>query len=246
MKIEQVLRWLDHAGEDLTLVGGQAVAVWEHLLGLPVLTETVDIDFLGDAAQAQDLAAALGYQCRIPADFDPTPNTAILVNEVGEVVADFLAFVAGLNETDILRRRLRITSDNGHSFFVLHPFDCLASRLANIALIPAKRVPRGYDQLKAAIRVCRAYLSRLANAHKTDEAIKIANRIFDLALTDTGKRVFLAQGIDLLNALPPPESFGVPAYAMENYPRQVERVQAKRQRFALFLDQRRRPGSGQA
>jgi hypothetical protein len=53
VKIEQVLHWLDHAGEDLTLVGGQAVALWEHLLGLPVLTETVDIDFLGDAAQAQ-------------------------------------------------------------------------------------------------------------------------------------------------------------------------------------------------
>ncbi|HRZ24208.1 MAG TPA: hypothetical protein P5326_09235 [Candidatus Contendobacter sp.] len=43
---------------------------------LPILTETVDIDFLGDAAQAQDLATALGYQCRIPTDFDPTPRSA--------------------------------------------------------------------------------------------------------------------------------------------------------------------------
>lgn len=62
MKIERVLEWLDHAGPDLTLVGGQAVALWEHLLGLPILTETVDIDFLGDAAQALELAAALA--CR--------------------------------------------------------------------------------------------------------------------------------------------------------------------------------------
>ena len=76
MKVEEVLHWLERAGEDLTLVGGQAVALWEHLLGLPVLTETVDIDFLGDAAQAQDLATALGYQCRIPTDFDPTPRSA--------------------------------------------------------------------------------------------------------------------------------------------------------------------------
>lgn len=240
MKIEQVLHWLDHAGEDLTLVGGQAVALWEHLLGLPVLTETVDIDFLGDAAQAQDLAAVLGYQCRVPTDFDPTPNTAILVNQAGEVVADFLAFVAGLNETDILRRRLRITSDKGHAFFVLHPFDCLASRLANIALIPGKRGPQGYAQLGAAVRICRAYLLRLADERKTDEAIRMANRIFDLALTDTGKRVFFERGIDLLEALPPPESFGVLAYTTENYPRQVQRVQAKRERFARFLDQRRR------
>lgn len=53
MKVDEVLCWLERAGEDLTLVGGQAVALWEHLLGLPVLTETVDIDFLGDAAQGQ-------------------------------------------------------------------------------------------------------------------------------------------------------------------------------------------------
>ena len=41
MKVEEVLHWLERACEDLTLVGGQAVALWEHLLGLPVLTETV-------------------------------------------------------------------------------------------------------------------------------------------------------------------------------------------------------------
>ena len=32
MKVEEVLHWLERAGEDLTLVGGQAVALWEHLL----------------------------------------------------------------------------------------------------------------------------------------------------------------------------------------------------------------------
>ena len=147
MKVDEVLRWLERAGEDLTLVGGQSVALWEHLLGLPVLTETVDIDFLGDAAQAQELADALGYDCRIPNSGDPTPNTAILVDDAGVVVADFLAFVAGLNETDVIRRRLPIVMESGHAFYVLHPFDCLASRLANIALIPTKRAPRGFDQL---------------------------------------------------------------------------------------------------
>lgn len=239
MKVDEVLRWLERAGEDLTLVGGQSVALWEHLLGLPVLTETVDIDFLGDAAQAQELADALGYDCRIPDRCDPTPNTAILVDDAGVVVADFLAFVAGLNETDILRRRLPIVMESGHAFYVLHPFDCLASRLANIALIPSKRAPRGFDQLNAAIRVCRAYLSQLAQESKSDEAIKMANRIFDLALTDTGKRVFFGQGIDLLDALPEPETFGVTAYSEENYPRQLQRVRSKRERFARFLDSRR-------
>ena len=108
MNIPQVLRWMEGADEDLTLVGGQAVALWEHLLGLTVLTETVDIDFLGDASQAQELADALGYRCVIPDSADPMPSTAVPLADSGAVVADFLAVVAGLNETDILRRRVPV------------------------------------------------------------------------------------------------------------------------------------------
>ena len=67
----------------------------------------------------------------------------------------------------------------------------------------------------------------------------MANRIFDLALTDAGKRVFFGQSIDLLDALPEPETFGVAAYSEENYPRQIQRVRSKRERFARFLDSRR-------
>jgi hypothetical protein len=235
VNIERVLQWLDCVGEDLTLVGGQAVALWETVLGLPVITETVDIDFLGDASQALGLADALNYRCRIPQAQDPTPNTAILIDDAGVVVADFLAYVAGLNETDILRRRVPMTTANGHSFFVLHPFDCLASRLSNIMLIPGKRTPRGYDQLRAAIRVCHGYLLRLIAEGKAHEAIKIANRVFDLALTDAGKRTFFHHGIDLLDALPPPAAFGVEAFEHENHPRQVQRVRLQREQFARFL-----------
>lgn len=235
-----MLRWLQDADEDLTLVDGQAVALWEHLLGLPVLTETVDIDFLGDASQAEDLAAALGYRCVIPDPADPTPNTAIIVEKSGGVAADFLGVVAGLNETDILRRRVAIETEGGHRFHVLHPFDCLASRLANIALIPAKRTPKGFAQLEAAIRVCAAYLSQLATQERSQEAIKIVNRIFDLAVSDMGKRVFFDQGIDLLDALPEPAIFGVQDFTNENYPRQMERVKDKRERFERFLHSRRR------
>jgi len=111
--------------------------------------------------------------------------------------------------------------------------------LANIALSPAKRSPRGFDQLRAALRVCRAYLAQLAAQDRSAEAIKIANRVFDLALTNPGKRVFFDQGIDLLDALPEPEVFGTSAFTKENYPRQIERVKSRRERFARFLESRR-------
>lgn len=102
-------------------------------------------------------------------------------------------------------------------------------------LIPGKRTPRGYDQLRAAIRVCHGYLLRLIAEGKAHEAIKIANRVFDLALTDAGKRIFFHQGIDLLDALPPLAAFGVEAFARANHPRQVQRVRSQREQFARFL-----------
>lgn len=110
MNIEQVLRWLDRVGEDATLVGGQAVALWEHVLGLPITTETVDIDFLGDAAQARGLAEALGYRCRIPDPEEPTPNTAILIDGAGVVVADFRSRGRRPLATPGPRRRFRALS----------------------------------------------------------------------------------------------------------------------------------------
>jgi hypothetical protein len=239
VNIQEVLRWLRHTNDELTLVGGQSVALWEHLLGLPVRTETIDIDFLGDPSQAQELADALGYRCVIPTPDNPTPNTAVILDDADTVVADFLGMVAGLNETDILRRRLPIKLETGERVYILHPFDCLASRLANVALLPAKRSPRGFEQLRAAIQVCFAYLTRLAEQGRSQEAIKMANRIFDLAITDPGKRVFFDHGIDLLDALPEPEVFQTTDFARENYPRQIERVRSRRERFAHFLQIRR-------
>ncbi|WPL17293.1 hypothetical protein Thiowin_02294 [Thiorhodovibrio winogradskyi] len=238
MNIDEVLRWLEHADEELTLVGGQAVALWEHLLGLPILTETLDIDFLGDPAQAEALAEILHYRCQIPEPSDPPPNTAVILDDNNHVVADFLGMVAGLNETDILRRRVPVVLTGGHLVQVLHPFDCLASRLANVMLLPGKRSPRGYDQLRAAIGVCRAYLIRLADQDRQQEAIKMANRIFDLAVSDAGKRVYFGQQIDLVLALPEPEVFRTPAFTEENFPRQLERVHQRRERFVLFLKRR--------
>jgi hypothetical protein len=87
--------------------------------------------------------------------------------------------------------------------------------------------------------MCLAYLTRLAEQGRSQEAIKMANRIFDLAITDPGKRVFFDQGIDLLDALPEPEVFQTTDFTHENYPRQIERVRSRRERFARFLQIRR-------
>lgn len=60
-----VTRWLNHAGEDLILVGGQAIAVWERALNLPLVCETHDIDFLGDAEEGLRMAREMDLRCQI-------------------------------------------------------------------------------------------------------------------------------------------------------------------------------------
>ncbi|UHD15687.1 hypothetical protein [Thiocapsa bogorovii] len=149
---------------------------------------------MGDPSRAQELADALGYRCIIPTPDNPTPNTAVILDDADTVVADFLGMVAGLSETDILRRRLPIELETGERVYILHPFDCLASRLANVALLPAKRSPRGFEQLRAAIQMCLAYLPRLAEQGRSQEAIKMANRIFDFAIADPGRKSLFRPG----------------------------------------------------
>ncbi len=64
------------------------------------------------------------------------------------------------------------SSDDYAAFLEELRIDCLVSRLSNVALIPGKRTPHGYDQLRAAIWVCHGYLLRLIADGKADEAIK--------------------------------------------------------------------------
>lgn len=236
MDLETVFEWLDNLDSDATLIGGQAVAVWEYLLGVPQLTETVDIDFLGGVAEAVSLANRLQVNYRIPSLDDHTPNTAILYDEDGTVLVDFVNGVVGVNETDILRRRVLMRTPNGNEFHILHPFDCVASRLSNYMLLPSKRNPKGLAQLNAAIGVCEAYGKQLLADGRESEAIKLTNRIFDLAETDLGKSAFCEHRIDLLGGIPDTSLFSTPQFVNENYSRRMDSAQQKREKHRAFLE----------
>lgn len=235
MELQTVFEWLDRLEGEATLVGGQALAVWEYSLGLSSTTETIDIDFLGDAAEALVLAERLGVQCRVAGMNDATPNTAVLFDADGNVLVDFLGQVAGLNETDILRRRLVLRTPRGQEFRILHPFDCLASRLSNLYLLPSKRNAGGFAQLRAAVDVFRAYCLQLLEQGSEREAIKLVNRAFDLALTDAGKLAYFQYGIDLMDGIPEVARFHSIDFVTENLPRRISQLREKRDRFAHFL-----------
>lgn len=137
-----LLRYVEQASP--VLVGGQAISAWatiyegvdEDLDALGPLTSQ-DIDFYHNSEAEELLAAALeDGAIERPSGDDFTPNAAVVVGKLGgrKIVIDFMATLAGVRSKDIQLRAIRFESDTDArpSITLLHPIDCVKSRLANI------------------------------------------------------------------------------------------------------------------
>jgi len=147
---EQVARILEMAQDTgAIIIGGQAVNLWaEHYRRrAPELAQrgpftSKDIDFYGGAQAAATLARELGGQLRVPPPNDATPNSALVVGRLDDrtVEIDFMRVVLGVEDSAMksnfvtLRGRNPRTGGQIH-LHLLHPLDCLRSRLANINLL---------------------------------------------------------------------------------------------------------------
>jgi hypothetical protein len=103
-------------------------------------------------------------------------------------------------------------------------------------LLPSKRNQKGLQQLQAAIHVCGAYGKKLLNENRENEAIKLANRVLDLAETDLGKSAYWEHRIDLVEAIPETDHFSTTKFINENYARRMELLQEKREKHRAFLE----------
>jgi hypothetical protein len=197
---------------DLVLVGGQALAFWARYYDVQPPAElvpyvTLDLDFLGDAADARAFASALpGARVYVASLDDHTPSSARLVADdvFGKPLEiDFLHSLAGLSERDVRRQSITIESPDGTTVRVMHPLYCLESRIKNLILLPSKRDRYGLAQAALAVPVLRAHLSTVGSTTAgARQALKIAERVVELALSEPGKRCFLQYGIEVLESIP--------------------------------------------
>ena len=220
---------LAHAG-DAILVGGQAVAYWADYYRVGFIG-TRDIDFLGDAQAAKFLADQLRGETRIPDWEDHTPNTAIVMIPAEKrggkpVEIDYLGSIIGLDEKQIAKRALQVRYGNA-SLRVMHPLDCLDSRIANLSLLPGKQNETGVAQAHTAIAIARHYL--LDKSSDRRYLLNLAERLYDMALSHNGKRVYARWGMDTLKAIPleaMPEQF-----VHQRWPRMQTEITDKRERY---------------
>jgi hypothetical protein len=208
---------------DGILVGGQALAIWARYFNVapPSALEsgiTLDLDFLGTRADAERSQERLSKTLRVPVDLiksdmsDATPNSAkILIREYNQrdvpVEIDFLIGLAGFTPSDEQSLRLSaVDIEVGDTIIkVMHPVDCLMSRVYNVHRLPEKRSPTSIAQCHLAIAVVNAYLTdvcRLGSNAQRGEGLKMTERVVKLALSSPGINLAVEFGIDLLAAIP--------------------------------------------
>jgi hypothetical protein len=200
---------------DGVLVGGQSLAVWARYFGLEktVLAApaiSYDIDFLGSGKAAESVGRKLPAEVFRVQLGDPTPSAATIVawpDDTSYVRIDFLASVAGLDNRRIKARAAKVTVFDAE-VAVMHPVDCLASRLENLLYIPEKRSRRGLAQAQLAIEIVRAFVTRQAQNPRA--ALKWVEEVGRIAASRAGAAARANWEIDALQAIPAqllPETF---------------------------------------
>lgn len=204
------------------LVGGQATNIWAWYYqgthpGLPtdqVLT-TKDIDFYGSKEAASRLAKAMGGTARFPLpDHMNTVNTAVVeINLNGRVLGiDFIHSILGIERKSDLERgvsQLALPTigtrgeDTETAIRLLHPINCLRSRIGNM-LSPAtrRRDEVAWRQLHSSVCVVDAYIEDMLGTGRLKEAKQTFVELKKyLATHSYGKRCEIELGIDLIGIL---------------------------------------------
>ena len=205
---------------ELTIAGGQAVSYWaERYMELdPELEKygpytSKDIDFVAPGINPRVVHKRLGGRLVLPKKMSAMHLTArIIVDMEGrDIPIDFLGSMRGVTNEDIEKLKIPVTfkTRTGKEFrvHVLHPVLCLESRVCNVAEVPdSYRTERGLNQLKAAIRVTKLYLSSLLDAIPGKDGVKKVlqynERIFRFASkNDSALRLYAMTEIDPAEAI---------------------------------------------
>jgi hypothetical protein len=232
----EVTRILKICSPEGLLVGGQALAFWadHYQVRRPPDLEsgvTADADFIGDSELARRLGKQLGWTTWIPALDDATPQTGKVTRRLrnGTVKqVGFLAGVVGLTTKDLSRRAVQVELPHAEVLRVIHPIDVLDSRIQNLHALPEKRNRVGIAQAALATDVARACIRHTVTETGERAALKLLERVADIAAETAAVRVFLLYGVDPLAAVPLEDFRTTSALHRVRWPQIVAAVQAKR------------------
>ena len=216
-----VKRLLGAADDTEVLVGGQALSVWivkyglQLPLDLPVITR--DTDFLTQSAAAtasvEKFARAINGKASFPRRLALTAlvgQVELAVSDETYVNVDVIFKVIGLDPAKVLARAVRVELPGSTTFLVMHPFDLLKSRLANLHELREKQNDKGAAQLRLGLDVARAYLQEQAARYPAAETgagrspiQTLVSEIEKMAIDDAGRKVAKRWGVHVADAIDP-------------------------------------------
>jgi hypothetical protein len=206
---------LSNIGTDMILVGGQALAFWMDRFGVDAHGAAIsnDGDALGELAKARALAAAIRARLVLPRK---TARTAVVAQlrlraadgkERNIDVLHLLYTVSGRRKSSdftrqVVRDSVEVEWRKGMFIRVMDPFDVLESRAQNAVGLYDDKGPHVLTQVKWAIEVSKAALSKLSADPKSTERLGTkVQRIFTLARSQVGRRLCSEHRIELLDAI---------------------------------------------
>lgn len=245
---EEVERILRVCGSHALLVGGQALATWVVYYGIQPVGElsraiTMDADFIGTSDIAQALQRSLGFPWKLrkgTRDDFGGQIAKVYATVPGEGVkqVDFLSGIVGLDTEDVRKRASHITLTDGVTVQLLHPLDVFESRLRNLDSLPSKRNAIGVAQARLAVSVVRAFIEDYMESGGDPRTVRQAvKRVEKLALDAQLSRVAFTYDIDVLAAVPV-ERIAYPRFHEQQWPRILERLERRRDRFAALQARR--------
>jgi hypothetical protein len=196
--------------QDAVLVGGQAVAFWASFFNVlvpPALHPyvTKDSDFLGSRKDVARMASGMGGTALYPHQRGLTAlagQVRIDLSEREFLGIDVLHRIVGFDDSDAVRRRAEERFLGEIRFRVMHPIDCLKSRLENLRKLRDKRTEAGAAQASLAVRVVRRYLEMILDERNERLALRGAESLAKMALEPAGVLAFRSYGVDVLDAIP--------------------------------------------
>ena len=224
---------LGQAGHTL-LVGGQALAFWANYYEIKPIGElsmkiTSDVDFLGTAADAKRLGAAMGWKVWLATMDDAGSGQAAKVTKRlpggGVKQVDYLSAIVGLDSVRIQARAVEARLPAGPTVRILHPLDVLESRLRNLQTLPDKRNPQGIAQAHLALEVVARFISALIDRDDQRTALDAVERVARIALDKGLVGVLVQCGVDPLTAVPATRITS-PEFQANRWP-QVQRLVAE-------------------
>lgn len=196
--------------QDAVLVGGQAVAFWASFFNIPVPPAlppyvTKDTDFLGNRKDVARMASGMGGAALYPHRRGLTAlagQVRIDLSEHEFLGIDVLHRIVGFEDSDAVRRRAEERSLGEVRFRVMHPIDCLRSRIENLRVLRDKRTEAGAAQASLSVRVVRRYIETILEERNERLALRAIESLAKLAVEPAGVLVFRSHGVDVLDAIP--------------------------------------------